>query len=126
MCYYDSDAETPQIFEQYRRVARKHHQCNECQRPIAPGEPYHLSKGLWDSEWSQFRACAHCQVAVAWLQAECGGYIFGQVEEDCAEHLQELVASVGLVRLVVGMRRQWARFHGDGLLPVPRIPRVSA
>lgn len=106
-----------------RPKARKGHDCDECGRRIAPGEVYHRVSGISEGDclYSN-KACAHCCAAQDWLVAQCGGYVFTLVLDDLRDHLAELVApgyQIRLLRLIIGMERQWQRFDGQGLMPVP-------
>lgn len=92
--------------------------CGECGRPIAVGEQYEHMRGLFDGTWCSERTCLHCLAARDWLSRECGGWVYGHVYEDLQEHRGENVSQPGLGRFIVGMRRKWKRFKGEGLMPV--------
>jgi hypothetical protein len=105
------------------RKAIKEHRCAECSRTIAKGEQYHYDSGI-DSEGFAFshKTCAHCHVPAQWLSANCGGYVLCGIQEDLQEHVSEY-ARRDLARLFVAMRRDWRRFRGGGLMPIPKLPR---
>lgn len=43
-------------------TARKRHVCEECFRPIDPGETYQRTAGSWEGDFFTNIACAHCHV----------------------------------------------------------------
>lgn len=104
---------------------RKAYHCYECGRDIQLGEVHHSMSGKFDGTVETYRTCLHCRVAGEWLERECGGHIIGGIEEDIHEHRLEGVYGIDLTRLEVGMRRKWQRFDGCGLMPIPRMPKVS-
>lgn len=119
------DSDGPLEMYSARQVTgRKEHRCTECGRTLPRGESHQLVTGFFDGHWVAYRTCAHCLVAVEWLRAECDGHIFTAVLEDIQEHLDSGYG-FGLARLVVGMRRRWARFDSAGLMAVPKLPRLS-
>ena len=65
------------------------------------------------------KACAHCAVARTWLSAHCGGWVTEALREELEEHWYERYREDRLGRLIVGMRNQWQRLRGDGLMPIP-------
>jgi hypothetical protein len=67
------------------------------------------------------KTCQHCQFAAQWLQKHCGGYCFGGMREELEEHYSEGYREDSLPRLLIGIRRGWKAFRGDGLLLVPRV-----
>lgn len=87
MCYIDE----PDVFSQREVVARKRHQCVECDRGIKPGDTYEQSRGLWDGKWSSFKTCARCarlrsKVQGLMLDAWGDGCIaFGDLKEQIRE-----------------------------------------
>jgi len=50
----------PSVYSCEKPIARKHHKCCECRRPIFPGQQYELFKGLYDGLWSRFKTCQRC------------------------------------------------------------------
>lgn len=125
MCMID-DSERVEMLREGWRNARKDHRCKECGRTINSGERYHLDVFVSDGEVTSHKSCAHCMVVREWLAAECGGWLFGFVEEDAAEHVSENPRHYGseLLRAVVGMRRHWRSRKGR-LLPVPGPIRTT-
>ncbi len=122
MCrFYDGD-DGPEWLSETRHVARKEHRCCECGRVIQPRERYERATGLWDRKegLQTYKTCPHCLVARGWLQAECGGWLFGEVCEDLREHFYDggMDDRYWLGRVVVGMRLRWQGKRG--LMPVPR------
>ena len=89
--------------------ARAKHKCKECFRFIEPGETYHREVFKFEGEFSTHKTCAHCMVVRGWLQDECGGWLYGGVEEDAREHVFDNRGYYGvdLYRAVVGMQWQW-------------------
>ena len=122
MCMYDEiDDENVTIFINTIRKARKSHLCNECGRTIARKEPYHFLSGLWDGRFDSYKTCLHCQIGQHWLQRQCRGFLLGMTQEDLQEHFEEYeMLSIG--KLVVGMKREWQRFDGAGLMKLPTMP----
>lgn len=121
MCMIE-DGERYAVYHQDTVKARKPHKCNECGREIAKGETYRRTAGLYDGSWTINKVCAHCTVAAEWLLTNCGGYMDSVVHEDIVQHVDEY-RRMDLARLAVGMKRDWKRFDGAGLLPVPKLPR---
>lgn len=105
-------------------VARKDHKCRECFRVIHVGERYHVDRFLWEGKLDTFKVCAHCMVARKWLSGECGGWLFGEVEEDIRDHANSGGYPIGVIRLAVGMGWKWRTPRGR-LLPVPRVPQTT-
>lgn len=111
MVDYAEPADVADVAEVRARKARK---CDDCQGPIAVGETYRRAKFLYDGYWSSFAMCPACMAGPArWLTEQCGGYLFGGVEDDLGEHWgerHELGISdaeiLGLGRLVIEMRRR--------------------
>jgi hypothetical protein len=124
MCMIDGADYTWDFYTQKTPTARKAHRCYECGRTIEAREVYDLLTAKGPEGIERYKTCAHCLVARNWLFAECGGYLAGGVGEDIDEHVSEGYG-FGVARLSVGMRRQWQRFTGAGLLPVPKMPKVS-
>lgn len=54
--------------ESVKRVARKYHECCECQRMIRKGELYEYISGCWEGSWSHYKVCLQCsQIAEDFL-----------------------------------------------------------
>jgi hypothetical protein len=117
------DYDPPELYEAEMRTARKAHRCEECWREIKPGEKYEYVRGRWEGEFGNAKTCCHCVAARVWLLKECRGFAHGGVQEDLEEHRHNGyrgAKAVGLLRLIAGMRRDWKRFDGAGLMAVPR------
>jgi hypothetical protein len=56
---YDGD-DMPLPFMEQWRTARKPNRCDECKRPIQPGELYNFAAGCWDGDWNAYKTCAVC------------------------------------------------------------------
>lgn len=127
------DAEPAVLLSRGVRKARKTHTCDECGRPISPGESYEVAVTVVDNVLDPYKCCQHCQQAREWLVQECGGWVYGLVEEDLVEHWNERIErrdweqSKGMVvdmffdlaRLLVGIRRKWTRRNG-ALMRIPQ------
>ncbi|RZA27320.1 MAG: hypothetical protein EOP02_10365 [Proteobacteria bacterium] len=103
--------------------ARKQHRCAECARHIEPGETYLRERFVFDGKMSDHKTCSHCIVVRSWLQGECGGFLFGAVEEDIREHAYDGYDS-DVIRLAVGMKWKWTTPNGKRL-PVPAVPPTT-
>lgn len=123
MCRVD-DAESALMLASETRKARKQHKCDECGRVIQVGETYLHERGIHECEPFTNRTCGHCKVARDWLQGQCGGWVFTQVEEELREHWYEDTGyrTRELARLIYGMGRHWQARKG-GLLPLPALNR---
>lgn len=123
MCMIEGIDEAYVIYNRHKATrAAKEHRCTECRRVIAKGETYYCASGLYDGQWDTHHTCAHCYVACEWLTENCGGFLHGGVQEDIEEHVTEY-RRPDLYRLAIGMRRKWKRRQGEGLRPLPRLPR---
>ena len=126
MCAIDGCDDNFTVYElRDIRKARKEHQCDECTRTIAIGEPYLYAFGVFDGDGNSYHMCAHCRVAANWLRENCGGFLHCGVTEDIEEHIREYPdLRRGLLRFQIGFRRKWKRFSGDGLMRIP--PQAKA
>lgn len=106
MCRIEDSEMSDLIVTSYPRAA-KNHACFECRQAISKGDVHLHSKSLYDGHWSSARLCQRCEAAAKWLTRECGGYIFGEIEEELVEHWHEGYQSLPLGRLIVHMRRRW-------------------
>jgi hypothetical protein len=117
-----------------KHVARKDHRCGDCGRIIGKGESYMV--GSWASEGriERMKMCAHCRVVADWLEANCGGYVWGGLIEDLREHIEEYAGVyppvvLDLKRIDVMADHDWRFKRGPRagqLLPVPKMPRFPA
>lgn len=103
-------------------VARKPHKCSECYRMIEPGERYLRERHVFEREASTHRTCSHCQIVRQWLDAECGGWLYGSVGEDISEHARY---GIGPARMSLGMQHRWRYSRSGRLMPVPRLPMTT-
>jgi hypothetical protein len=127
MCMMDySDGCVTTIEDGKYLRARAQHKCRECHRVIEAGESYHREVYLWESKFNVHKTCAHCMVVRGWLRDECGGWLYGDVEEDAREHVfnNRGYYGVDLYRAVVGMAWMW-RTPSGRLLPVPAHIKTS-
>ncbi|WP_157378754.1 hypothetical protein [Burkholderia ubonensis] len=106
-----------------RRTARKEHRCAECGRMIQCGETYCYEYYKFDGRTEHHKTCSHCMVVRQWLSDECGGWVYGGVEEDIREHAQDGYGWP-ILRLTVAMKNNWARRDGS-LRPVPKLPKTT-
>ena len=113
------DSEPVDFCLQKVRSARKTHTCSECRRTIQVGEKYtHSSYGV-EGIVQVNKTCSHCEIAGQWLQKHCGGYCFGQIQEELQEHYSDGYREDNLRELLVGVHRGWKAFDSDRLLPLP-------
>lgn len=124
MCMID-DGERSTVWNEVEKTARKAHVCTECRRTINPGESYVRIASLFEGSWDTYKQCAHCCIVTKWLTEECSGYLAHGVYEDIHEHAREY-RTLPLWRLTVGMARKWQRFDGAGLMPIQKMPPLSA
>lgn len=123
MCMYDSCDDTVEVLSSSWHTARITHKCNECRRSISPGERYFSDRYVFDGQFCNHKVCAHCMVVREWLQDECGGFVYGGVEEDIREHAYSSYP-MDVKRLAVGMWWDWTTPSGR-LMPVPKRPPTS-
>ena len=123
MCMIDNADEPFTAFHEVRRRARREHKCNECGRTIGVGESYHRAGALYDSRWTTYRTCAHCDVLRQWVQHNCGGFLFHAVLEDFREHAAEYRV-MSWWKLSVMASNDWRR-RGK-LVAVPSCPSSIA
>lgn len=125
MCMID-DADPSDFTSERWHRAKKPHACADCRRTIEPGERYRYCALRYKGQIEAHHTCLGCTAAEDWLRRECGGWLFGAVEEDLADHLEhgpwsadeerQPIRPSRPARLVVAMRRKWRRFDGDGLM----------
>ena len=122
-----NDADPPTVSSNKWVRARIPHKCAECGRPISVGERYNYAFMVYEGIAYSFRTCEHCITATGWLKKVCGGWLHEGLAEEIAEHAEEYPeCAPGLLRMLAAMRQQWRRSDGDGLLPLPRMPRLPA
>lgn len=123
MCMINEADGVCEVYQVGHHVARKEHRCLECNRTIAKGEIYRWTKSLSDGRWWLEKSCVHCEVAIKWLEVQCGGTITGMALEDIEEHIDEYQGrSMLIARLYVGMKRSWLRYDRQGLMKVRPVP----
>ncbi len=106
---------------------KKARACDECGRKISIGEVYVRAAYIYDRDFTVGICCEHCVSAMSWVLAHCGYEMSGGLYDELKEHVEERYTADGLLRLVVGMRRKWARFDGAGLMSVPaKITRATS
>lgn len=93
-CYCDYD---PPRWINIRNVkaARKPHTCAECGAPIAVGEPYEYTSGMWDYH-DTFHVCTRCVELREWakISVPCFCWAYGNLHEDVREMVREVYRDV--------------------------------
>lgn len=84
-CYCECDygEETVTFYHDEIRVARKHHHCCECRKPISPGEEYQKVSGVDGGRFFHFKTCSPCLEIRTTLCGDC--WTLGNLYEDIAE-----------------------------------------
>lgn len=123
MCMTDDAERVTKVSAAYR-TARKPHRCAECGRAIEPGESYHYETFVFDGKFTSHKTCKHCMVARQWLSDECGGWVYGAVQEDIDEHAAYEGYGFRVRLLAAGMARKWKRKDGR-MWPVPKVPPTA-
>lgn len=81
------DYEGPTVYVCNRRVARSHHQCDECGAGIVPGSRYERAFGVWDGRAEAFKTCTPClalrDYVAAHIPCTCWGH--GDMIDDIME-----------------------------------------
>lgn len=122
MCMYD-DGGPPAVYRSRIQRTRKERRCYECGRKITIGESYQNAILVYEGHRCTFATCEHCQVAMAWLSENCGGYVHGGVWKDLEEHIGQFpTLAYPLSRLKVGRQRMWERFDRTGLMAIAAVP----
>lgn len=82
-CYCDYYSGEPPRFSVTKEsvVARKQHECCECEEPIVVGEKHQTCSGLWDGGFRTYRTCLHCAALRNEADADdwSEGIAFGQL-----------------------------------------------
>jgi hypothetical protein len=113
------DADLNGFSTQSHRKARKLHRCGECRRVIEPGELYSYATGVNDGSFWSAKQCQHCAIGAALLIKMCGGFLYGEVQEDLEEHAgAPLPWAAKAEQLAEGMGRKWRTDSGE-LMPIP-------
>lgn len=106
------------------RTARKEHTCHECFRTIRAGESYRNESYTFDGTAVTHKTCRHCDVVRDWLNGECGGFLYGGIEEDIQEHAESGYYPVQIKLMAVGMSRNWTTKRG-ALWRIPKLPQAT-
>lgn len=115
MCMTDYDS--PTVYSESQRVARKSHRCDECQRVIDAGEKYCYVFSIYEGDPCQSKTCLQCKKGQDLLLIKCRGFLHCGIYEDLKEHVYCGVDwAMTAARIVVGMKRKWKRFDGNGLM----------
>src|SRR4051812_27618700 len=122
MCMIDDSDGNVTMLSERTPVARIAHKCAECARDIRPGERYTVERFVFEGSLSAHKTCGHCLRVREWLRDECGGWLFGGIEEDIREHAAEGYG-IAVKMMAVGMARCWLRKDGQRLWPLPRRPK---
>ncbi len=118
MCSIDYyDGETCDFYSVKNPKARKEHNCCECGRKINIGEKYYYHSGSWGGDFQTYKNCSHCDSGAKLLMENCNGYVFEGMQEDLKEHVHQSIPwAMKAARVVVGMKRKWKKFSGEGLM----------
>lgn len=110
------------VYRDEDRRCAKPFNCYECSRDVERGERYFFATGILNDYdgWETYKMCEQCRwIAAAWLCGECGGWLYGGVQEDLEEHRGEVAGvDLALGRAIIGMRRKWRKRDGS-LMAVP-------
>ena len=125
MCMIDYAEGHWHVFDSATRIARKPHQCGECQRIIEIGESYEYASGFApECGWNHFHTCRHCIAVREWLRKVCGGWLYGGVHEDLDEHRRETQYNPRWLNIAVsGMAHKWRAKDGTMRRPMS-LPKV--
>ena len=75
-----------------KRVAKKHHKCDECGRDILHGDTYEYYKGVCEGDFFTNKTCLDClSIREVFFT---GGYYFGLILEDLHEFISETQGQV--------------------------------
>lgn len=125
MCMIDDASdERVTVLHERHYTAKKEHTCNECRRVINAGEHYMVERFIHEGEAHTHKTCRHCERVRQWLNDECGGFLYGDIEEDIREHADEGYG-LAVKMMAIGMERNWKRRDGR-MWPLPRMPKLSA
>ena len=87
-CY--CDYESPSVFHEETRMARKPHKCSECGSTIRPGEMYEHVQGIWNGCPETYKTCPHCLGFREYVMAHvpCFCLEYGNMLEGATETLR--------------------------------------
>jgi len=112
------DYDPPEFYRKRSPKARKEHRCEECNRPIKPGDRYEYVTAKWEGYLSSFRTCQRCVDLRQWVKnnVPCFCWTHGGLLEDAEEAVSEACyrAPEETVGLRFGLLR---RLHEPVLLP---------
>lgn len=78
------DYETPSVYRDELRRARKPYRCCDCNAAIKPGEQYGYVFGVWDGNAMTFRLCVFCEDMRRQCEFDC--IPFGELADDVYQH----------------------------------------
>lgn len=73
-----------------------------------------------------FAICGHCRIARRWLDVVCDGWLYGGVQEDLEQHLDEDYACGALNALCRHIRNGWTNRRTGAVVPVANVERLVA
>lgn len=85
------DYEPAEWVSKKMHVARKEHRCEECGRPIHPGERYEYTCGKWEGDVSVFKVCPRCLAIRAYVtdHVPCFCWAYGNMRDDAKNTIEE-------------------------------------
>jgi hypothetical protein len=89
-CYCDYDP--PEFYNaQVIKAARKRHKCDECDRPMLPGENYERVTGKWEGELSVLTTCSNCLDIRQFVKnsVPCFCWAHGSMHDDAYSAIQD-------------------------------------
>ncbi len=88
-CWCDYDP--PEFSSRSYPKARKQHRCEECGKPINPGEQYECVAGKWDGYFSTFNTCPRCVDLRRWVtnSIPCFCWAHGNMLDDAREAVDQ-------------------------------------
>lgn len=110
-CYCDD--EPPVVSNICERTARKMHKCDECRRPIHPGEQYEQNDSCYrDTGWYHQKTCCRCLALRDYVKTHipCFCWYFDDMINDALNEIREWAPECpgllfGFYRLLVIVRR---------------------
>lgn len=108
------DAEPVEFYDEKMVTGRKVHQCSECDRTIAVGEPHQRKSYKFEGEFHCDRICDGCrEVAGEFDLRYVGGLLWESFwcEWDEGANLQGCLNRLTSVRAKTTMRDQWQRWQ---------------
>jgi hypothetical protein len=105
-CECDYDADQPEFYAEYGRIARKVHTCSECDGLILPGERYIQRSGKWHGDVQNYPKCLLCDELERWARITMPCFCvstFGELHERCCEMVDDIKD------VVPGITFEWGR-----------------